>query len=123
MCSCQEIYAFKYARKDRLQSYRCKLNIALKTEIITKQKANGIDGKWNTFQVSDLSVIVRENQTDLKKANGRGSAKLLHTNIIASLGGLMHKYTKQSSWTVFVLEIQVALCITPSGAIFISKFY
>ena len=56
MCSCQEIYAFKYARKDRLQSYRCKLNIALKTEIITKQKANGIDGKWNTFQVSDLKT-------------------------------------------------------------------
>ena len=44
-----------------------------------------------------LSVIVRENRTDLKKVNGRGSAKLLHTNSIASLGGLMHKYTKQSS--------------------------
>jgi len=63
--------------------------------------------------------VVRENQVNL---NGRGSAKSLHTNIIDRLGGLMEKYTRDSSLSVLVLEIQASLSVTPVGAISTPKF-
>ena len=66
-----------------------------------------------------LRVIVRENHANL---NGRGSGKILHTNTTDSLGGLMDKYTRDSSLSVLVLEIQASLSVTPVGAISTPKF-
>ena len=52
-----------------------------------------------------------------------GSAELVHTNIVESLGGVMNKYTKHLSFTALVLEIRGQLYSTNSGAIFTSEFY
>ena len=57
-----------------------------------------------------------------KNLNGRGSAKILHTNTTDSLGGLIDKHTRDSSLSVLVLEIQASLSVTPVGAISTPKF-
>jgi len=57
-----------------------------------------------------------------KNLNGRGSAKILHTNTTDSLGGPTDKYTRDSSLSVLVLEIQASLSVTPVGAISTHKF-
>ena len=57
-----------------------------------------------------------------KNLNGRGSAKILHTSTTDSLGGLMDKYTRDSSLSILVLEIQASLSVTPVGAISTPKF-
>ena len=58
---------------------------------------------------------------NVKNVNGRGSAELVHTNIVESLGRVTNKYTKHKSFTTPVLEIWASLYLTKSGAIFTSK--
>ena len=66
-----------------------------------------------------LRVVVRESRA---KLNGRGSAKILHTNTTDSLDGLTDKYTRDSTLSVLVLEIQASLPVNPMGAISTPKF-
>ena len=42
--------------------------------------------------------------------------------IIDSLGGVMDKYNKNRFFTALVLEIRASLYLTPSDAIFVSRF-
>ena len=67
----------------------------------------------------NLRVVVRENRANL---NGRGSAKILHTNTTVSIGGLRDKYTRDNSLSVLVLEIQASHSVTPVGANSTPKF-
>ena len=43
--------------------------------------------------------------------------------ILDRLGGVMDKYNKRRFCTALVLEILVSLYLTPSDAIFVSKFW
>ena len=48
--------------------------------------------------------------------------KLILINIIDRMGGVMAKYDKHRFFTALVLEIRGSLYLTPSDAIFVSKF-
>ena len=58
----------------------------------------------------------------LKNVNGKGSTEKAHTNIIDRLGGVMDKNNKHTFFTALALEIRASLYLTPSDAIFVSKF-
>jgi len=71
--------------------------------------------------LESLSEKTVQNQKK-KNLNGRGSAKILHTNTAGSLGGLMDKHTRDRPLPVLVLEIQASLSVNPVGAISTPKF-
>jgi len=72
--------------------------------------------------VVHVRALINETVQNPKNLNGRWSAKTLHTNATDSLGGLMDKYTRDSSLSALVLEIQASLSVTPVGAISTPKF-